>query len=134
MFITETKIRVRYAETDKMGFVYYGHYASYFEVARVEALRELGFSYRAMEDSGILLPVVDYSIRYRKPAFYDDVLTIRTRIPELPGARILFRYDTLNEAEVVLNEAETTLVFVNRDSFRPRQAPADLLEALQRYF
>ena len=80
MYTTEVKIRVRYAETDRMGYVYYGNYATYFEVARVESLRNLGFSYRSLEDEGILLPVLDFSIRYRRPAYYDDELTIKTII------------------------------------------------------
>ncbi len=80
MFVTETQMRVRYAETDRMGYAYYGNYATYFEVARVEALRELGMSYRELEDSGILLPVRDLHIKYHKPAYYDDLLTIKTSI------------------------------------------------------
>jgi acyl-CoA thioester hydrolase len=134
MFISETKIRVRYAETDRMGFVYYGHYAAYFEVARVEALRSLGFSYREMEDDGILLPVLDFKIRYRKPAKYDDVLTIRTSIPELPSFRISFNYVTMNEEDLLLNEAETTLVFVKQESMKPMPAPEGLINRLLQYY
>lgn len=134
MFISETKIRVRYAETDRMGFVYYGHYAAYFEVARVEALRSLGFSYREMEDSGVLLPVLDFQIRYKKPARYDDIITIRTKIPELPSVKIKFCYVTENEEKVLLNEAETTLVFVKQESMKPMPAPVALINRLQQYF
>ena len=88
MFNTETKIRVRYAETDRMGYVYYGNYATYFEVARVESLRTMGMTYKEMEDQGIILPVLEYYIKFIKPAFYDDLLTIKTTIPTLPTARI----------------------------------------------
>jgi acyl-CoA thioester hydrolase len=88
MFVSEYKIRVRYAETDRMGYVYYGNYATYFEVARVEALRRLGVSYRQLEDSGILLPVLNYSVKFLKPVYYDEEIKIITAIPELPGARI----------------------------------------------
>ena len=97
MFTSTTQIRVRYAETDKMGYVYYGNYAQYYEVGRVEGLRDLGLSYRAMEDAGILLPVMEYQIKYFKPAYYDDLLTIKTTILELKGARIFFEYETLNQ-------------------------------------
>lgn len=134
MFISETKIRVRYAETDRMGFVYYSHYAAYFEVARVEALRSLGFSYREMEDSGVLLPVLDFQIRYKKPAKYDDVLTVRANIPELPSLKIRFSYETLNDENLLLNEAETTLVFVRRDTMRPMPAPDALIGMLRQYY
>ena len=78
MFKSETKIRVRYAETDQMGYCYYGNYAQYFEVARVEALRSLGVTYKTMEENGIWLPVVDFSINYLQPAYYDEELTILT--------------------------------------------------------
>ncbi|MEY4594479.1 MAG: hypothetical protein RIQ47_889 [Bacteroidota bacterium] len=134
MYKTETKIRVRYAETDRMGYVYYGNYATYFEVARVEALRELGFSYRSLEDSGILLPVLDFTIRYRRPAYYDDELTIRTTIPELPGARIKFDYEVLNPAGEVITVASTTLVFINKETGKPTVIPNNILEAWRKYF
>ena len=91
MYTTEIKIRVRYGETDRMGYAYYGNYAEYFEVARVEALRNLGFSYRKLEDEGIMLPVLLYSVKFMKPAYYDDELTIKVSIKELPAARIVHR-------------------------------------------
>ena len=130
----EIKIRVRYAETDRMGYVYYGNYATYLEVARVEMLRHLGFSYRSLEDEGILLPVLDFSIRYLKPAFYDDELTIRTIIPKLPGARITFNYEIYNANNEKISFAETTLVFINKATNRPSPAPDDLLTAMKPFF
>jgi len=134
MYTAETQLRVRYAETDRMGYVYYGNYATYFEVARVEALRNLGFSYRKLEDEGILLPVMNYSIRYFKPAYYDDLLLIKTVIPEMPKARIHFTYEMFNEKGEKINEAETTLVFINRVTNRPCPAPADFQEAIGKFF
>ncbi len=134
MYVSETSVRVRYGETDQMGYCYYGNYAQYFEVARVESLRNLGLSYKAIEDSGILLPVLEFHIKYLKPAYYDDVLTLRTRIPELPGARIRFCYETLNEAGTQLNFGETTLVFIRKETGRPCPAPEKLLEALKPWF
>src|SRR6185295_1633646 len=102
MYITEIKIRVRYAETDQMGYVYYGNYAAYFEVARVETLRNLGFSYKKLEEEGIMLPVLSFSTRYNKPAFYDDELIIKVSIKELPMARIRFDYETYNEKDELI--------------------------------
>jgi acyl-CoA thioester hydrolase len=134
MYTTETQIRVRYSETDRMSYVYYGNYAQYFEVARVESLRSLGVSYREMEDDGVLLPVLDFSVKFFKPAFYDEMLTIKTSITELPKARIIFDYETYNEQGVLLNKASTTLVFVNKNNGRPTAAPAAILEKLKDYF
>lgn len=132
MISNEIQVRVRYAETDQMGYVYYGNYATYFEVARVELLRSIGFSYKKLEEEGIMLPVFEFSIKYFKPAFYDDLLTIKTTIPETPSARIKFVYETFNESGVLLNKAETTLVFISRTTNRPTSIPKDLLEAISR--
>jgi acyl-CoA thioester hydrolase len=134
MYVNEIEIRVRYAETDQMGFVYYGNYATYFEVARVEMLRRLGFTYKKLEEEGVLLPVLDFSIKYIRPAYYDDLLFIKTMIKEVPGARIKFSYETLNEKKDLLNIADTTLVFVDKKSGRPRAAPDDLSGALMKFF
>ena len=125
-----TKIRVRYSETDQMGFCYYRNYASYFEVARVEALREIGISYKELENIGILLPVKKFEISYQQPAKYDDLLEIRTRIVQLEGVRIGFEYKTYNEEGVLLNEAYTLLVFVNAATQKPIPAPADFLNLI----
>lgn len=134
MFSSETRLRVRYAETDKMGYCYYGNYAAYFEVARVEAIRKIGFSYKEMEDEGIALPVLEYNIKYFKPAFYDEEITIKTVINELPGARIKFDYECYNPAGDLLNKAHTTLVFISMETGRPRQAPEDFVKAMEQYF
>lgn len=134
MFTHETRLRVRYAETDRMGYVYYGTYAQYFEVGRVEALRSLGLSYRRMEEDGVMLPVHDLQVKYHKPAFYDDLLTVRTSIIELPSVRIRFAYEVFNEASDLLTEASTTLVFIDRATNRPRRAPEQLLALLAAHF
>jgi acyl-CoA thioester hydrolase len=130
MYISETKVRVRYAETDQMGYVYYGNYAQYYEVGRVEALRQLGMSYRSMEENGIMLPVLSYSIKYFKPAFYDDELTIKTIIKDIPAARILFEYECYNDKQILLNKGETTLVFINKNTGKPMTAPDNFVQAL----
>ncbi|HEY6161178.1 MAG TPA: thioesterase family protein [Bacteroidia bacterium] len=134
MFTAETKLRVRYGETDQMGFAYYGNYAEYYEVARVEALRALGMSYREMEEDGIMLPVYTFSIKYHKPAFYDDELTIRCTIPQMPGARIRFDYECFNAAGELLNRGETTLVFINKITRKPCGVPQHFIEKLKHHF
>jgi acyl-CoA thioester hydrolase len=134
MFFADTKVRVRYAETDQMGYVYYGNYATYCEVGRVELLRAMGTSYKKLEESGVMLPVVDYSVTYRKPAFYDDELTIRTFIKKVPRVKIVFEYEIRNEKDELLNTAATTLVFVDMTSGRPCVAPEWFLEKLKSYF
>ncbi|MFM7216507.1 MAG: acyl-CoA thioesterase [Bacteroidota bacterium] len=134
MYKTETKVRVRYAETDRMGYVYYGNYATYLEVARVELLRSLGFSYRSLEDKGILLPVSDMNIRFLRPAFYDDQLVIRTTVSEKPGVRIQFEYEIVNESAEVITKASTTLVFIDKSTGRPCPPPEDVLSAFLRHF
>lgn len=134
MFNSEIKVRVRYAETDKMGYCYYGNYATYFEVARVEAIRELGFTYKRMEDEGVALPVLEFNIKYYKPAFYDEQITIKTTITEMPSARIKFAYQCYNEKDELLNDATTTLVFINMETGKPRQAPQDFLDKMKVYF
>lgn len=134
MFTSETSMRVRYGETDRMGYSYYGNYAEYYEVGRVEALRTLGWNYKEMEDSGILLPVYTFSIKYFKPAFYDDLLTVKTSIKELPSTRLRFDYEMYNIKGEKLNEGETTLVFISAASKRPCGAPEDFVKALKPYF
>lgn len=134
MFKAKTQIRVRYAETDQMGYVYYGNYAMYFEVARVEALRSVGFSYRKMEASGILMPVLESYITYLKPGKYDDLLTIHTVIPDLPSVKIRFEYQVSNEAGEQIARGWTTLAFLRKENHQPTRPPKDLLELLTPYF
>ena len=111
-----------------MKFVYYGIYAQYFEVGRVELLRSLGITYRELEEMGFALPVVNYNIDYKKPAFYDDKLTIETSIHEIPKMKIVFNYKTINEKGDLLNTAETTLVFVDSDTGKPCLPPDILID------
>ncbi len=134
MYTTEHQLRVRYSETDRMNYVYYGNYAQYYEVARVEALRSLGVSYRSMEESGVMLPVTDLQVKFMRPAQYDELITIKTTIPVLPAVRIQFEYELFNEQRVLINKASTTLVFVDAKTMKPRMAPEDLLERLRNYF
>lgn len=121
------KVRVRYAETDQMGYVYYGNYATYFEVARVETFRSIGISYKEMEEKDILMPVLELKTKYIRPAFYDDELTINVKVVEKPGVRIKFEYEVFNSAMELITVAETTLVFINKANGRPC-SPGDLFE------
>lgn len=127
-------IRIRYADTDQMGYVYYGNYARFYEIGRVEALRSLGFHYKAMEDSGVMMPVYENHSRYLQPARYDDLISVTVTIPTLPRARIVFQYAIHNEAGVLLHTGETTLVFQRRDNGRLCAAPEPLLQALKPFF
>lgn len=134
MYQHEVKIRVRYAETDQMGYVYYGNYATYFEVARVEAFRALGFPYKKLEDLGIGMPVLSLNVNYRQPAKYDDLLTIKVTIPEKPRARIKFDYEVTNESGRLINTGTTELVFINMDTGRPVRMPEVLAGLLETHF
>lgn len=116
-------VRVRYAETDKMGVVYHGNYAQYFEIGRVEWLRNLGISYKKMEELGVMLPVVSLTMNYKKSAYYDDDLTIRTIFKKLTSVKIEFDYELYNEKEELLTTGNSTLVFVNMETGRPMAAP-----------
>ena len=131
MYSFETKIRVRYGETDQMSFVYYGVYAQYYEVGRVELLRSLGVTYKELEESGYALPVVNLQIKYNKPAYYDDELIIRTTIKEMPSARITFYYETINSKGELLNTGEVVLVFMDKKTGKPCLSPTIVLDKLK---
>ena len=124
-------VRVRYSETDKMGYCYYGNYAAYLELGRVELLREYKIVYKELEDLGILLPVSELSIKYLFPAKYDDLLKIQTKISDLQGARIYFSYEIYNENEILILSATTTLVFVDAKTMRPIATPDFILDILK---
>lgn len=127
----ETNVRVRYAETDKMGVVYHGNYAQYFEIGRVEWLRNLGISYNQMEKDGVMLPVVSLSMNYKRPATYDDVLTIRTILKSCSGVKIEFDYEIFNQDGNLLTTANSILVFVDANTSRPISVPDFIQEKLE---
>ena len=133
MFCHETNFRVRYAETDKMGYVYYGVYAQYYEVGRVELLRSLGVSYKSLEEIGFELPVINFNINYLKPAFYDDNLILKTCIKSLPTSKIMFFYECFNEKKVLLNQGEVTLVFVNSKTKKVCKPPQIIIDNLENF-
>ncbi|UKT65599.1 acyl-CoA thioesterase [Pedobacter mucosus] len=134
MYSHSTKIRVRYGETDQMGYMYYGNYAQYYEIGRVEMLRSLGMSYSAMEADGIMMPVLEMSCKYFKPALYDQEITVKTIIKKLPGIRIYFEYELYNEDQELINIGSTTLVFVDMKKKKPTNPPANFMEKLVVFF
>lgn len=132
MIYTTHSLRVRYAETDPMKYVYYGNYAQYFEVARVELFRSIGMSYNEIENQGIWLPVSDYKIKYLRPALYDQKLEIRTYIKKIPGVKIEFEYEIYNEDHVKITEASTTLFFLDAKTNRVIKCPDFLMQLIDK--
>lgn len=131
MHKNETKIRVRYGETDQMGVVYHANYANYFEVGRTEWLRQYGITYKSMEDSGIMLPVISLEIKYKNSARYDDMLTVKTVVKSVPSVRIEFDYELLSEHGDILATGNTVLVFIDMKRNRPTRCPDYLLDKLK---
>jgi acyl-CoA thioester hydrolase len=134
MFEHSTKLRVRYGETDQMGYMYYGNYAEFYEVGRVEMLRSLGLTYSGFEESGIKMPVLELKCKYLKPALYDEEITIKVTMDKMPGIRIHFRYELFNEKDELINTGETLLVFVSIQTNRPCLPPQDFLDRLKPFF
>jgi len=135
MFESEIQLRVRYAETDQMGYVYHGNYAAYFEVTRTEIFRKLGIEYKEMEASGTMMPVLELKTKFIRPAKYDDLLTIKLFVKSKPhGTRIKFEYEVLNEEGTLLTIGETLMVFVDMKTGRPTEIPALIHQKLDAYF
>ena len=131
--VFENQIRVRYGETDQMGFVYYGNYALFLEVARTELLRDLNLSYAKLEEEGIQLPVVNLNINYRSAAKYDDLLSLKTVISGIISKKICFQTSIYNAEEKLVCEAEVTLVFVDKNKQRVITCPTELNAKLAKY-
>ncbi len=127
----KTFVKVRYAETDQMGVVYHGNYAQYLEIARIDWLSGLGISYRSMEEEGVMLPVYELNLRFKKSAKFDDILRIETKLIGKPGVRIEFEYEIFNQEDELLTEARTTLVFMDAKENRPIRCPRYVLEKLE---
>jgi acyl-CoA thioester hydrolase len=135
MYESTTQLRVRYAETDQMNVVYYGNYAQYFEVGRVESIRQLGFTYKDIEESGLIMPVVEFHTRYLRPATYDELLTIKTQVRELPVSyRIEFFQDVYNEQHRLLAAGRVILYFLEKGTWKKTSIPTPLQTALAAYF
>lgn len=125
-----TQVRVRYADTDKMGVVYYSNYAVFYEVGRTELFRSLGIPYSLLEERGVALPVVELISHYHKSAHYDELLDVEVSVSERPTAKIRIEYKIFNEAGDLLNDGSTTLVFLDMKSGRPMRAPKEVLERI----
>ena len=134
MIITETKIRVYYEDTDQMGVVYYGNYARYYEIGRTEMIRDLGFTYRQMEEMNIMLPARSLKINYMKPAHYDDLLIVRTIIDTIPKVKFPIKTEIYNEQGELINSGEVVLVFYNSKTNRPTSAPKFFIDEMTRLF
>ncbi len=134
MLTTETKIRVRYGETDQMGYVYYGNYPLYYEVARTDMIRKIGWTYGKMEKSGVMMPVVSLNVKYIRPALYDDELTVKVTVKKYPTTKMEFEYEVFNEQNKLINTGNTTLVFVNMKTGKPTNPPEEFIEKLNKHF
>jgi acyl-CoA thioester hydrolase len=134
MYRSETTVRVRYGETDQMGYVYYGIYAMYYEVARVESLRQLGLTYKEIEAMGIIMPVLENRSKFLAPGRYDEVLRIVTTLREKPSVRIKFEYDIFNSENTLIHQGETSLAFIDKLTNRPRRPPDAMQKVLEPFF
>ena len=135
MYITTTPIRVRYAETDQMDVVYHGNYAQYFEVARAESIRSLGFTYKDMEAAGVIMPIVEIQCKFLRPAHYDDLLSVKTTLKELPvNHRIEFHQEVFNEAGKLLTVGQVVLYFLDASTREKTVMPGELRQRLEPFF
>jgi len=134
MFVYEHQLRVRYGDTDRMGYVYYGNYGYYYEQARSEAIRASGVTYKEIEDSGTMMPITRMTCKFIQPAYYDELLTIKTIIPAMPGRLITFKYEVFNPGGTLINEGDTQLIFIDVLTKKVKTAPPLLIEKLKPYF
>lgn len=134
MIITETKIRVYYQDTDKMGVVYYGNYARYYEIGRTEMIRDMGFTYKQMEELNILLPARSLKINYFKSAYYDELLTVRTIVDTIPKVKFPIKTEIYNELGELINSGETVLAFFSALTNKPIAAPKFFTDEMIRIF
>ena len=135
MYITETQIRIHYALTDQMGVVYYGNYAQFYEIGRTEAIRQLGYTYKDIEAMGIIMPVTEMHSTFLRPAKYDDHITVKTLLKELPKEhKIVFHTEIYNAADKLLNKGITTLFFIEAKTMKRTSIPEILYEKISKYF
>jgi len=130
----EYQIHVRYADVDKMGYVYYGHYGRYYEIGRSEFLRSIGFPYTRLEEEGVMCPVASMRIRFLRAPRYDELITIRTRIKKLPNTTVTFYMEILLENGKLANAGEVKLAFVDSKTMKTSHVPESLLEILRPHF
>lgn len=135
MFVYESKVKVRYVETDQMGVVHHSNYAQYYELARTECFEaSSGMSYEQMEAEGVMLPILEIQCKFLKPAYYNQTLTIKSIVKELPTVRLTVDYEIYNEDKELINTGKTTLVFVNKETRRPCHPPENFMQQIRQYF
>ena len=134
MITHETQIRVLYRDTDKMGVVYHANYIVFYEAARNELFRAVGLPYTMLEAQGIVTPIIEVESKYKAPAYYDDLLTVRATVRELPEARMVVEYEVFNQDGKLLNTGRTVLGYVNMERMRPCRAPKELIDLLRPQF
>lgn len=135
MYTTETQIRIHYALTDQMGFVYHGHYAQFYEIGRAEAIRQLNYTYKDIEAMGVIMPVVDIHSKFLRPAKYEDLITVKTSLREMPlHHKIVFHHEIFNEKDELLNVGDITLYFMDAKTMKRCEMPVELKTKLAGYF
>jgi len=133
MITSENDIQIRYDEVDKMGYVYHGNYAKYYHISRTELLRKIGICDKEMENHNIILPVTEMSIKYIKPIYYDDIITIKTSLHNIPTSRMKFHHVVLNHNNEVINQADSTVAFVDIDTRKPIRTPQFIVNKIKSY-
>ena len=134
MYTSETKLTTRYGETDQMGIIYHANYINYYEIARTEMIREIGYPYQEMENDGIMMPVIEVQCKYIRPAYYDEELTIRTIVKELPTSRMTFHYEIYNAKQELINTGIAVLAFMDGNTRRPCRPPEKMMQLIRQYF
>ena len=134
MVTYETKIRVRYKETDAMGVVHHSNYVNYYEVVRTEMMREFGTTYKTLEASGVMLPIHEVKMNFLSPAYYDDLLTVRLTMKQMPGVRMIFDHEIFNEQGILLNTGQVVLVFMDAAKRKACRAPQRIMDVFAKYF
>jgi acyl-CoA thioester hydrolase len=134
MYESTTEIRVRYGETDRMGFLYHGHYATYYEIGRTESFRQLGLTYLSMEEKGVIMPVTDLSMKFLAPALYDEIITVKTTVSTIPAVRMIVNAELMGPSGVIINRSEVKLTFLDAKNKSIMTAPQYLLDLLNPYF
>ena len=133
MIISESKIRIRYDEVDKMGYVYHGNYAKYYHISRTDLLRKIGISDKELEEKNILLPVIEMSIKYIKPIFYDDIIIIKTLLGNIPTSRLEFQHEVRNHNNELINQAKSVVAFVDIHTRKPLKAPQLVVNKIKQH-
>lgn len=131
MLSSKSRYRILYADTDQMGVVYYGNYAKFYEIGRAEMVRDMGYSYKMLEDSGAFMPIATMSCKYRGSLYYDELITIETTVKEIPQARMVFYHNIYNAKDILVHTAEVTLVFLSKETMRPVRAPEALVKVMK---